>query len=356
VKVVVSCDAVIDRDYYLEAVEAALDVISENCELYTLVHNHGGVVGPIEQRNIHSSFLTNNTKGWGKFFENSYLIPSAAKNLFIPCSVDLIINISRGFSQGMKKCDDTKQITILIEDINSKPRKKTFKEKIFSLLVSSYQKKSLNQAEELWVSREDLIPAGYKNKTKVVPPPIKLNDYKILPDAMFTRDYILVNVEPLDEQQAQTIINDLEQASIKFKFIGKDDHLAELKSKYEQHFFGNKCSGEMAPLLSGCIYLVDFDTTGIPIWSLRTMASGRPVFSPGNSFIKFGEGFYELKTFTLNKIFDLPEFDKDKVRGRSLWFQEIKFKHTLNNFLRKLMPTPANKQESQEKSEECCSH
>ena len=67
-------------------------------------------------RRIFSTFLSNKVKSKNQLHENSFLIPSASKNLFIPCSVDLIINISNGYSQGIKKCEKTKQITYLYSD------------------------------------------------------------------------------------------------------------------------------------------------------------------------------------------------------------------------------------------------
>ncbi|OIQ20565.1 MAG: hypothetical protein BM556_01090 [Bacteriovorax sp. MedPE-SWde] len=332
-KIVVSCDAIVDRDYYLEAVEAVLDMVGDNCDLYTIVHAQNSVVGPVEMRQIKSTFLSNFTKSWDTLIKNSYLIPSASKNLFIPCSVDLIINISRGFSHGIKKCDETKMLSFIVEDINKKPRKKSFKEFVFSTLVKSFQKKGLRQADELWTSRLDLIPASFHEKAKLVRPPVKLGDYKILPDALFQRDYILVNSEPLDLEKAKVIIDSLESSKIKFKFIGKDDHLEELKTAHEQHFYGNRCGGEMAPLISGCLYLIDLEESDLPVWSLKTMASARPVFSPGNSFVEFGEGFYEAPSSIFNEIQKLEEFDKNSVRGRAVAFEELRFKHILNKVL-----------------------
>jgi hypothetical protein len=333
VKIVVSCDAVVDRDYYLEAVEAVLDMVGDNCELYTLVHAPKSVVGPIEMRQIKSTFLSNFTKSWTELLKNSYLIPSSCKNLFIPCSVDLIINISRGFSHGIHKCEDTKMLSFIVEDINAKPRKKGFKEKVFSLLVKSFQKKGLKQADELWTSRLDLIPAAFHEKAKLVRPPVKLGDYKILPDALFQRDYILVNAEPMSMEEAKLAIDSLTSSNIKFKFIGKDDHLEELKSQYEEHFFGNRCGGEMAPLISGCQYLVDFEENDVPVWSLKAMASGRPVLSSGNGFVEFGEGFYRAPGDILSKLQNVEEFDKNKVRGKAVAFEELRFKHILNREL-----------------------
>ena len=332
-KVVVSCDAIVDRDYYLETVEAALDVIGEQCELYTLVHNHGSIVGPVEARKIHSSFLSHKVKTWRGLLKNSFLIPSAAKNLYISCSNDLIINISRGFSHGIKKCDKSKLICFVVDDINNTERQKAFKEKIFSLFVRSFQKKSFDQVDELWASNKEFLPKSQQERARIFHPPVKLTDYKLLPDAMFNRDYILINVESINLEKAKSIYSSLIQGSIKFKFIGKDDHLEELKNQDEQYFFGNRCGGEMAPLLAGCLYLVDFDRDIVPTWALKTMASGRPVFSFGNSFLEFQEGFFKASENILREICATPDFDRNDLRGIALSFEELKFKHLIKKII-----------------------
>ena len=335
-KVVVSCDAIVDRDYYLEIVEAVLDVLGDQTELYTLVHNQGRVVGPIEQRKIHSSFLTNTTKTWNELLENNYLVPSACKNLYISCENDLVINISRGFSHGLKKCEKSKQITFVVDDINAKPRKRTIKEKVFGMFVRNFQKKLLTQADELWVSTLDIIPRSYRSKARVVHPPVRLTDYKILPESMQSLDYILINAESLDIEKARSIRDNFINAKIKFKFVGKDDHLKDLKDENPQYFFGSRCGGEMGSLLAGCLYLIDFDSDVLPIWALRTMATGRPVFSFGNKFMDFKEGFFHAPDEVLTRISPTPHFDKSDVRGAALEFEQLRFKSFLKKRLKDL--------------------
>ena len=357
-KVVVSCDSIVQRDYYLEIVEAALEVIGGQCEVYSLVHSHGAVVGPIQERKILSSFLSNFVDSNNDLLKSSYLIPGAAKNLFIPCSVDLIINISRGFSHGIKKCKTTKQVTFLVEDLNQKKRKKSFKEKIFSVLVSSFQKKSLVNSDELWTSNLDLVPANLKDKAKLVMPTLKLTDYKLLPEAMFSYDYILINVEPHSAQEVSDMMQALEQASIKYKFIGEDNHLEQLKATHEDKFFGARCSGEMAPLLAGCKYLVDLEAQNLPTWTLKTMASGRPVYGAKNNFMDFGQGRLEAPELCKSIELSVPELDRNKIRARALAFEELKFKHLLKKTLAQsggLSFSKVDKAgESNDSNEQCC--
>ncbi len=332
-KIAVSCDGIISRDYYLEIIEAILDQIGEQAELYTLIHNQGAVLGHVEMRKIHATGLTSKVQTWGGLLENSFLIPSVAKGLFIPCTYDLIINISRGFSTGFKKCEKTKLLTFLVEDINRLNRDRSFKEKIFQPLVKNYQKKSLAITDILWTSDISLVPESLQDKARVVFPPVKLNDYKILPDSMITNDYFLVNAESVDEETALQLIKHYASRRVKFKFIGRDGHLNDIKVTNEKFFFGDKCSGELAPLLGGAKYVIDFEENKLPIMALKAMACGRPVLSPGNKFIDFGEGFYCLSKEYEDSLFDVPEYDSKKIRGRSLMYDELKFKHILRREL-----------------------
>ncbi|EQC43713.1 hypothetical protein [Bacteriovorax sp. Seq25_V] len=345
-KVVVSCDAVLKRDYYLEIIESVLDVVGEQCELYALVHREGKIVGPVEQRKIHSSFLSHKVDSFSELTQHNFLIPGAAKNLFIPCSVDLIINISRGYSHGILKCEKTKQITFIVEDIDSQIKKKTFKQKIFSSFVKSFQAKSLSQVDKLWVSNLNLIPASLRDKATVVAPPVKLMDYKILPDALFVRDYFVVNAESLTVEEAKAYIG----LGKKFKFIGSDDHLESLKVGHEECFFGDRCGGELAPLLAGAMFLIDHEQNEVPVNTLKTLASGRPVLGMPNQFISYGEGYYNLADFNLSDDVSIPEFDKNKARGLALAFEELKFKHMINRELMSLSPLTKVEQES----DNCC--
>ena len=337
-KVVVSTDAILNRDYYLECIETILDQVGDECELYTLIHKEGSVLGHVEMRKIHSSFLSNIGRSWEDLLKNSYLIPGACKNLFIPCSVDLIINVSRGFSHGIRKCKDTKQITLLFEDVNTLERKRSFKEKVFSLFIKGFQLKSQRQADEIWTSDRNFISSSYDGLVKDVLPPVKLSDYKILPSGLVSGDYFLVNAESVSPDTAKEILDFYKEKNILFKFIGIDIHLSHLKEGNEKYFFGDKCSGELAPLLSSAKYLIDFERNKLPIVSLKMMSCGGHVFSPGNRYFEFGIGFHKLDNYLSDDFLDIPDplADKKKIRGRAIVFDEVRFKHFLKKELLRL--------------------
>lgn len=336
-KVVVSCDAIINRDYYLEIIETILDQVGEEVELYTLIHNQGSVLGHVEMRKIHASYLTNIAKNWESLLQNSFLVPSSCKKLFIPCRYDLIINISRGFSQGIKKCENTKMLTYLVEDIQTIDRDKSLKEKIFQPFVKKFQMKSLSHADDLWVSDPLLVNEKLRERAKVVAPPVKLSDYRILPDSLIPNDYFLINSESLGTELASDLLRFYSETGYKFKFVGRDSHLDSLINSLNEndkkYFFGDKCSGELAPLLGGAKFLIDFEKNKVPTMSLKAMACGRPVYSKGNRFLEHGQGHYLLEKVYFEGFDFLQEFESKKVRGRALGFDELKFKHILRRYL-----------------------
>lgn len=354
-KVVVSCDAVIKRDYYIECLETIMGVVGDNVELYSLVHQQGQVIGPVEQRKIHSTYLNKFVKTWDDLVSKSHLIHGAAQGLFIPCSVDLVINLSRGFSQEIKVCDKTYLFTYLIEDINA-VKKSSFKDFFFGAMVKSKQQQYLKRANTLW-SNEVAVLNEFPKALQVTPA-IALKDYKLLPEAMFKRDYFLINCEPLDFTQVKALI-DL-YGTQKFKFIGNHDHLVDLANERPELFFGDRCSGELAPLLSGAKYLIDTSST-FPQFSLKSLSCGRPVLSLGNKFLAFGVGVHQLPEsfFKLEEVVEinLPDEDPKKLHGVSANYEMVKFKHIFarefDRIKEQLLEQKAS-QPSSQTSDECC--
>ncbi|MDD0853483.1 hypothetical protein HBN50_10255 [Halobacteriovorax sp. GB3] len=362
-KVVISCDDVLARDHVTEIIESILGLYDE-AEIYTLAHKPKGILGPVELRKIHSTFLSHKVKSKKGLGELSYLIPSAAKNLFIPCSVDLIINISSGLSQGIKKCEKTKQITYLYDNRYER-KKKTFKEKFFSGFVKSFFKKSFKNADILWVSnsslKQELAQIGYESE--VVEPPFKINDWQIIPSPLFTYDHFAVNAKGLDLDMAKKIRSLFKEKGIKFKFFGIDGHLNEMKEGPEdKDFFGDRCSGELAPLLSGARAIIDLEDCSFPVASLKGLGTGRPVVSldtPSNKAFLTGLGithcaydFDALKECIEEVLKSSIQVESKKLRAHALNYNEIKFKAFFKRRIDKLFQIEEKRSDIEKDS--CC--
>lgn len=350
-KVVVSCDALVSRNSTIEVIENILQLYEE-AELYTIVHHQGEILGPIEQRRIQSTYLSNMIKEplpfGDEWWKRAMLIPGACKNLTIPCSVDLLINISSGFSQGFARCEGVYQITYLAENKFLERKPKFWRERIFRAYLENWALKSMKQADELWVTHEksrEFWSDKHPN-VKVMSPFFKATDFPLFPEATrkaFPKDFFCLDAESLNQDQAEKLVKSLQADNLKFKFVGNDGHLSALKEKLgDSTFFGWRCAGELAPILAACRGFLSFQNVGFPVRAVEALSTGTPVWMPkeseGHSFLD-GEGVLgkEESISDLPGIFEkMADFDPKKVHGQTNKFHEIKFRSELKRRVDKL--------------------
>lgn len=342
-KVAITCDYLLERNHYSEIVETICEIFPE-ARLYCFAHKQGAILGHIEQRQITSTFLSHKVSSEEEFYSYSHQIPSIAKNLFVSCEYDLIINISKGFSQGIKKCKKTKLITYLYDLGFEGKIKKSFMQKIFNSYVVSWALKSLKKADMLFVSREDLKLhlLSLQKEIEVVPPPFRVSDYSLFPKTMFKHHFFAIEATGLSLKEAKNLASWMKEWNLEFQFIGNDDHLNEMKSSLETNkFFGNKCSGEHAPVLAASKALISFNESEFPNLVLATMATGRPVII-GNHLKKWisGTGTYfasftkeSIKVMIDEVIANEELLDGQKIRAHVMDYHDIKFKAHLKRIL-----------------------
>lgn len=344
-KVAITCDYLLERNHYTEIIELICEIFP-NARLYCFAHKQGAILGHIEQRVITSTFLSKTVHNEREFYLHSYQIPSIAKNLFVSCEYDLIVNLSKGFSQGIKKCERTKQITFLYELGFENKINKTLMQRIFKNFVESWAIKSLKKADLVVVSREDL-----KEKLKnvlpnldVTPPPFRVSDYTLFPKTMFPHHFFLIESNHLTEAQAEQLIQWMNEWKLEFQFIGNDQHLSRLKEKFPGNkFFGNRCSGEHAPVLASSKALISFNTSEFPQLVMATMATGRPVIvdhqikkwvdGTGTFFASFTKD--SLKVMIDEVIAREDELEGQKIRAHVMDYHDIKFKAQIKRILDK---------------------
>ena len=344
-KVAITCDYLLERSHYVEIVENLCEVFPE-ATLYTFAHKKGAILGHIEMRSIRSTFLSNIVNTEEEFYTHSNKLPSLAKNLFVSCDYDLIINVSKGFSQGFKKCEKTKLITYLYDlDLNKKITK-TFFQKVFSPFVKAWIKKTLSSADLILFSREELLSvvSGLKVETQVVPPPFRVSDYALFPKGMFRNHFFLFEAKGISLNDAQKLVAWMKEWNYTFQFVGPDTHLADLKKDFpENTFFGDRCSGEHAPVLAASKAFVSFNQEDFPSLAMGTLATGRPVVlvSPlkkwlsglGISFVeKFDKA--EIKK-ALDNILSEEGIESQKLRAHVMNYHDIKFKAEMKRTLDK---------------------
>ena len=349
-KVAIACDALIERNHYISIVESFLLMFPE-AELYSIVHKKGGIIGPVEQHKIHSTYLSNIANDWDTFWKKSFLIPGALKNLTVPCHFDLLICISNGLSQGVDVCEGVKKITYLYDFSPETHAPKSFMEKIFRPYLRRWAQKQLLNTDLLWVANKELYKRfeGLHPKMEVFRPFIKLSDYPLLPEAQrnsFPKDFFLLSTEGLQLEEAKSIMNHLDEIGIKYKWFGDDKHLETLKSGPEdKRFFGKRCSGEAAPMFAASKGFVQFKEGLFPEHAIASMACGTPVIVKKSDFHQSYLGDYGALYFNDEKDFysQLGEFDKasheweaKKIRAKVMDFHDIKFKAKANRQIEKI--------------------
>jgi hypothetical protein len=315
---------------------------------------------------ISSTFLSKSVKSEREFYQHSYQIPSLAKNLFVSCEYDLIVNISKGFSQGIKKCERTKQITFLYELGYENRMNQTLLQRLFKKFVESWAIKTLKQADLVVVSREDL-----KEKLKlelpnldVTPPPFRVSDYTLFPKNMFPHHFFLIESNGLSFAQAQKLVEWMEEWKLEYQFIGNDSHLSDLKQRQQENkFFGNRCSGEHAPVLAASKALISFNTTEFPQLVMATMAVGRPVIAAheikkwvdgtGTFFASFTKE--SLKVMIDEVIAREGDLEGQKIRAHVMDYHDIKFKAQIKRILEKYHDKYHNESDPNSDCEGCSS-
>jgi len=339
VKVAISCDDLLVRDHYTELVET-LGLVFEDAEIYTLVHKEKALLGTIELRKIHSTYLSHKIKDRNQLAKNSFLIPSAAKNLFIPCSVDVIINVTNGMSQGITKCEGTKLITYFYDHYYLNRKKKSLREKIFNSYISKWSMNTLAQSDEVWVpngATKDFLKEFYKGPITVVNPPFRIDDYPVMPPTEMKFEYFAINVEDMSVDMAKNLSHFFSKYSLEYKFFGDDSHLEDMKyHKDDERFFGVKCSGELAPFLANSRAIIDVSNRAFPENALKGLSCGRPLICFESEMYKsylgdFGVLWTKSTTESLiesikdmNNLFHT--FDRKKLHAIAVNYHETKFK------------------------------
>lgn len=220
-KVALTTDFLFERDNLIEILELACETFPDS-NLYTLSHRLGGVLGVINERSIQSSFLSHKMLSYSQLDQYLFSFPTASKNITIPCSNDLVISFSRGFSHGIKKCKNTKQITYLYDFIwETYPLKKWYS-KFFLTYIKNWSLKKLSQSDEIWVSCENLkkVISPYFSNVHVIEPFFKVHEYPKIKSSSFNYDYWVIDVSELSSKSAKIIVNFLSKENVKFKFVG----------------------------------------------------------------------------------------------------------------------------------------
>ena len=197
-------------------------------------------------------------------------------------------------------------------------------------------------------SRENLLSVveGLKTPSEVVAPPFRVSDYALFPKGMFKNHFFLFEAKGISLANATNLISWMKEWDYPFQFLGPDEHLQSLKKDFpESTFFGDRCSGEHAPVMASSKAFVTFNQEDFPALALGTLATGRPVVlastlekwvsGTGISFVKNFDK-KELKAVLENVIRNESTLESQKLRAHVMEYHDIKFraqmKRTLDKF------------------------
>lgn len=348
-KTALSTDQLLER----RDITTVADIFCElypDAESYAIAHRPGAILGPLESRKIHSTGLSKKVTSPEGLSQNSFLVPTMSQQLFVPCSVKVVFNLTQGLSIGIPKCEGTYQISYLYDDYFLQRPGESWREWLFSSYLKNWLKKGLSQVDELWVGSQRLkseLSDFYSKEIQVVPPFIKLSEFPLIPSSLFKHDFYLINAQGVDVPTARKILEILEARSTRFRFIGHDEHLEELKKELSpESFFGERCAGELAPLMSSSRGLIDLKLHGFPKSSIQCQATGRPVVvRQGGSAEDFHQSPY------LQMISDVSQLEEaltrlessleqgwepKKVRAYVMDYHDLKFKGFLKRRMESL--------------------
>lgn len=330
-KIALSTDWVLHRDHSIEMLDLLAELYRE-AELYTLAHKPNAVIGPIEERIIRSTFLSNKVEKPEQIFNYAFALPSALKGLFIPCSVDAIINISRGLSHGFKKCDKTPLYTYVYDLFWLSRKPQGLKQKLFWSQAKSFALSEFKKAKKIWAANtlihQELLNHGIESE--VLEPFFKVEEFPLFPENLFKREAILIEQGDLTDAELETLLVSLEGHKVRI--------LGDARPGFDPKLFlGAPCGGELAPMLASTSVLLDFSSGTFPKNALAMLSCGGRVLAPENSDQKVyleGEGTRFVKKERLIKG-EIEEILKDwnpepkKLHAHANRFHGTRFKRKI---------------------------
>ncbi len=152
-KVAVTHDFLVQRNYVQQVLECVVGLF-ESVEIFTLAHSLGRISGHLEQKKIHSTYLSHKMVDEKSIHQYSYLIPQASAGLTIPCSFDLVIHVSSGLGHGISVCSGVPQITYLFDWTLDSTSKVFLRERFFNAYLKSWAWKKMMKSDLIWVANK----------------------------------------------------------------------------------------------------------------------------------------------------------------------------------------------------------
>ncbi len=328
-KVALSTDWIYGRDHGIEMLDMLAELYRE-APLYTLAFKENSILGPVVERPIHSTFLSHKADSINDIFKWTFSLPSLAKGLFIPCSTDVIVNITRGLSQGIKKCDKTPLYSYVYDLFWLHQKPKGIKQKIFWSQMISFGIKEFKKAKKVW-SANAIIQAELSKhgiESEILEPFFKVEEFPLFPENVFKREVVLIQPATLSDDELEQLLVNMEGEKVRL--------LGEARASFDPALFiGNPCAGELAPIFASSKVLFDFEKSLFPKNSLAMLSCGGPVISDDESKkiyldsegvqFKSRQEILKMKDFGFNDLKNDPK----KLHAHANRFHGTRFKRKI---------------------------
>jgi hypothetical protein len=324
-KVAITCDHIVERKPVHRLIELACSMFPD-ATIYTFAHLPGKVLGSIEMHSIRSSFLSNLVKSEDEFRRKSYLIPVAAKKLSIPCSIDLIINFSSGFSHGISHCKKTSVLNYFFSNDLNLPTK-TISEKVFNSYLKSWAKRYTDLHSHKVQSHENLSPG-----LEVLRPFYNFEDYQFHNNEP-SGDLALINPGHLSQQELERLTSGLCSKNMEVIILGDSTGIKGVE------YLKNGCSGELTPLFERAKVIVEGNNKSFPEFGLSSFASGRSIWVKSSVISQSFLGRDLPMLFNnVNEVIDgkANSIDRSKYRDHAARYSQLLFKTGLMRQLKNM--------------------
>jgi hypothetical protein len=344
-KTAILIDSLLQRDDSIFLLELVLTLFPES-EIYTIAHQQGNILGPVETHGIVSSFLAHKAKDINVFKKNFWILPSAVKAIPLHPSIEKVVILSRGYIHGMNLPQHVEKFLYILEWGFVDQSKLSFVQKLFAPYVNDWREKALTKYPRIAVSSEFMKDALHLPNAEVIAPTYRTEEYPFVRDEdhnfMFTHH--LVYTHDLSVDEFRIIAKVLTEKGEMVRVLGPDAHLASIKKEFPKiEFAGDHCEATSALYSHQAKAIWDMSLNFFPSKAFGALATGRPAVVRNLAIQQeyLTQGAHFLKDFTETAVTEIYRevdnsyagVDRKVLRRLGLKWNERLFKSRMVKFL-----------------------
>ena len=339
-------DSLLFRDDSTFILELILNLFP-NSEIYTIAHQQGSILGPIETRPIVSSFISHKTKQKKNLEKHFWIMPSAIKGIPIHKSIEKVIVISRGYVHGMNLPEHLEKFLYIL-DWDLIDQTQLGWQRFFAPYVNDWRDKKLSQYYKIAVSSHHLKEKLSLPNSEIIYPTYRTEEYPFVRDEdhHFIFTHHLVYTHGLREKELRDVLSFLASKGETVRVLGPDSHFDSVKKDFHHvEFGGDHCEATNALYSHQAKVVWDLSPTYFPSKAFGSLATGRPVIVRDLALNRelLTKGVYFLSdtaSESLSTIYAKVEeeylsIDRKSLRRTGLRWNERLFKSRMAKFFEK---------------------